>query len=1126
MRNLFPQNTFVSPQYGSSSRLVIAEAPGQQEAVEGQPLCGGSGEWYNAMLGKAGIKRDSLTIINTIQCRPPDNIYPTDSEARKYISAEDARKVVQHCYKAHVEPILKSRPWTRVDLLGEKALQIVGKKYEGVYKWRGSPIPVPDIDSETPLAIATLHPAAIARDQAMLPVVVNDFRKDLNVPAERYKLFPSLEEVRAFIATEFAADIETPRAGHPWEKTEIGIVGLSARSCEAIVVPFRGAYIDELKRIFANAKTIVTQNGLQFDLPVLEKFGVVAPQAEQLDVMLLHHLRFPSLPHDLEFIASQLTSKPAWKHEKGIFELYNARDTDVTWQIYKALRPMVEQAGLMDIYKLISVPLAKICYQMYKTGFKIDPSQITKVREKLLQEMAQLELALPEEMRTFYVTKRRRQEAPPGTLNSKNRPVKYVYVEEQEPVVPWRSTSRKQAYLYHTEEPWQLGLPAQIDPKKKTITTGKVALDKLKKRIGDSPKVKSLPKAERPPVEQKIQVALSALKKLNQIDETITTFCKEEMLTTARMHPHFNVHGTSTGRLSSSEPNCFDGETEVLTREGWIRLDSLPREIEVAQWSTDSRISFVKPLAYIVQEADRFIHLTNQHIDLCVTEDHRCLTRHRKTGQLSVHPAIDYPADRRQIHAGFYRDGRGIDLTNDELVVLCAVQADGSYDGRRIDFTFSRSRKIQRLTEALTQAGISFQQKPRGEQTRIRIVSWDAVDKIKQFLGKGKTFGPWVLDCSEAQLDFLCQEIFNWDGSYTRQNTYSSSVRVNADWIQIAHTLRGSRAKVRVYMPPSGRPNYQVDITDRDYSGTAGIEREIKTGAFTAYCLSVPSSFLLVRRNGRVCVTGQCQNIPEASRVIYVPSHRKWKILSVDFSGIENRLTAWFANDKKRQERLADPEFSEHKYLTSLVEKIPYDQVVKDKDPDSPYSKAKHVCHGSDRAMGALKMSQMYDMDIREVKRLLAMWKEEIKETVSWQVRVGELVRQQGFLTNPFERKIWLWTSSSYTEGISFMPQSTGFDVLARVMIGLCWKQIGWPEELVKKVVRVYEPLPEPTRLLLSVHDELDFEYPEEIEKPLIQTVKKVMLQPWPELGGMVLPISISTSPSSWGELETYKEAA
>jgi uracil-DNA glycosylase family 4 len=269
MRKLFPNNTFVAPKMGEGDKLVIGKAPGSEENAAGIPLVGGAGEWFNAMIAKAGLKREHLTLTNCIQCQPPKNVFPTDSDALYYISKTDAYASVEHCKQNHVLPLLKSQPWKQIYLLGDKALRFYAEKW-GINKHRGAPLPIPALGPEY-RAIATLHPAAIMRDQEMLPVVINDFRKDLSVPPERYNLYPTLDEVKAFTATEFAFDIETPQYRELGDEAPITIVGLSAEKYHAIVVPFQGAYIDELRRIFLNAKTLIAHNGIMFDIPKLFK---------------------------------------------------------------------------------------------------------------------------------------------------------------------------------------------------------------------------------------------------------------------------------------------------------------------------------------------------------------------------------------------------------------------------------------------------------------------------------------------------------------------------------------------------------------------------------------------------------------------------------------------------------------------------------------------------------------------------------------------------------------------------------------------------------------------------------------------------------------------------------------
>ena len=249
------------------------------------------------------------------------------------------------------------------------------------------------------------------------------------------------------------------------------------------------------------------------------------------DVMLMQHLRFPDLPHDLGFIGSQFSSKPSWKDNKESLERYCARDTDVTLQAFRQLRPMLMQEGLLDLYHNVQVPLAKICYLMRETGFTVDPGRIQFVRERLLRDMAAEEKLLPKELRTQKVPIRKRQPAPPGTLSEKTgKPIKFVMVDAEEEVTPWRSPTTVGAYLYET-----LKLPVQTHAKTGNVSTDKMALEKLYRKTK--------------------RREILAIQKLRKWDELVTTFCKEAMVDAVKQHPHFNVHGTASGRLSSSDPN-------------------------------------------------------------------------------------------------------------------------------------------------------------------------------------------------------------------------------------------------------------------------------------------------------------------------------------------------------------------------------------------------------------------------------------------------------------------------------------------------------------------------------------------------------------------------------------------
>jgi uracil-DNA glycosylase family 4 len=183
MRRLFPNETFVSPQRPNLARdlnrLVIAEAPGEQESREGQPLVGGAGRVFDSLLKLAGIPRDGLTIINCLNCRPPDNVFPTDRKARTYISEEDAQIAVDHCITHHVDPVIRERDWDRVDLLGGKSLRFVAKKQGGISEWYGRPVPIERPGKARVIGVPIYHPSYLKQwGQSKKAVTVNDLKSD------------------------------------------------------------------------------------------------------------------------------------------------------------------------------------------------------------------------------------------------------------------------------------------------------------------------------------------------------------------------------------------------------------------------------------------------------------------------------------------------------------------------------------------------------------------------------------------------------------------------------------------------------------------------------------------------------------------------------------------------------------------------------------------------------------------------------------------------------------------------------------------------------------------------------------------------------------------------------------
>ncbi|MGY6277596.1 uracil-DNA glycosylase [Methylomonas sp. MgM2] len=60
--------------------MLIGEAPGQNEDLQGEPFVGRAGQLLTEMLRAIGLKREQVFIANMLKCRPPSNRDPQAEE--------------------------------------------------------------------------------------------------------------------------------------------------------------------------------------------------------------------------------------------------------------------------------------------------------------------------------------------------------------------------------------------------------------------------------------------------------------------------------------------------------------------------------------------------------------------------------------------------------------------------------------------------------------------------------------------------------------------------------------------------------------------------------------------------------------------------------------------------------------------------------------------------------------------------------------------------------------------------------------------------------------------------------------------------------------------------------------
>ena len=584
---------YVPLQRGSSSTLLVGEASGANEADLGKPFVGGAGSWLNNLLRAAGIKRENLNVINTIGCQPRDNVYPTDRKWR-WTSREAARTAVTYCNQHHLQPALEQLSPTKIIALGDQALiQLTGRR--GITVWRGSPLPA--LGDNTRLAVLpTLHPAYLMRDAKFTSVAIADLKKPLEIPPEFYELYFTAAGLSNFSSSAFAFDFE-------WDRNEnITICGLSSKLYHAEVGTWSGESILQFKRIFESATDLIGHNIIGADTKYFERLGWKVP-ARMHDTMLKQHLVQPAFRHSLAFVSSVFTNKPFWKGrgeekedndgniieakeqwktwDKGsaiprelggyggctsadeAYRLYNARDTDASYQINAQLDSLLRRYQLEGVYWNVSVPIAYIARDLSDHGLAINTALVKQVREDLGNEITELEQTLPDGLRPYQRGVTRQIPAPEGTYAPKtlkckgtkkaqnsHDPIswevctvgesrcptcskvfspklaqrKRIKVPGVEIVKPWNSSPQVMAYAR------SLGLKINVKRERGTESAD-VNARKVWGRTNPEFRI---------------------IDRLKDLGTERNNFAKQSILGIDRLFFNLNVHGTSEGRFSSS----------------------------------------------------------------------------------------------------------------------------------------------------------------------------------------------------------------------------------------------------------------------------------------------------------------------------------------------------------------------------------------------------------------------------------------------------------------------------------------------------------------------------------------------------------------------------------------------
>lgn len=308
------------------------------------------------------------------------------------------------------------------------------------------------------------------------------------------------------------------------------------------------------------------------------------------------------------------------------------------------------------------------------------------------------------------------------------------------------------------------------------------------------------------------------------------------------------------------EGECFTGDAEVLTEEGWVRLD-LYNDGKAMQVNDDLTSSFVDPICRVEKEFDgRLIEYSNnQKFYSLTTPDHNMVVYNPRTNQFKKEKARDLSVGVHIPRTVIF-DGPGVDLTDEQLRLCVAVSADFTFrQSGDLYCALKKDRKKDRLENLLKKVGIPYS------------LNIDGRGYYSFFIRRGDNPGflfkkfpkEWISKLSKSQAGVILEEILHWDGNSVpdrNQIEYSSKEMDNAVFVQTLSHLHGYTSTI-IDRENDFEKWFKVSILfSKKHSDSQSLLKNKKEISHSGkvYCVQVPSGKILIRQNRCISVSGNC----------------------------------------------------------------------------------------------------------------------------------------------------------------------------------------------------------------------------------------------------------------------------
>lgn len=166
-------------------------------------------------------------------------------------------------------------------------------------------------------------------------------------------------------------------------------------------------YVNIFKKVYESPEIIKVGQNVKYDIQVLKNYGIEV-KAPLWDTMIAHYLINPGRENNMDSMAESLLhyqtihieqligpKGPAQKSMRNLSPAevyqYAAEDADITLRLKNVLEPKLKEVGAEELFHDIEMPLVPVLADMERNGVRLDTKALDDVRITFTQRMTELE---------------------------------------------------------------------------------------------------------------------------------------------------------------------------------------------------------------------------------------------------------------------------------------------------------------------------------------------------------------------------------------------------------------------------------------------------------------------------------------------------------------------------------------------------------------------------------------------------------------------------------------------------------------------------------------------------------------------------------------------------------------